>query len=197
MDEEYYVKSLKRLYDEADKSQRREDFQATNAIIKTYNELLPELKDEFSTNEVIQSIEKIDFRETHTGVAKENIREVQTVKMNALRMADALGVEVESFEKQASTEGMTVVHVNQSVQQSVDVSIEGVMQLVNNLPREDTEKEELREIVKQYREELNEGEPDISILRRLIDNAREYSKEVAVKLAMVGLQNGVDLLTSQ
>jgi len=194
MDDGYYVKSLKRLYDEADKSQRREDYQATNAIIRTHNELLPELKDKFSTNEVIQSIEEVNLRETYKGVAPENIREVQTVKMNALRMADALGVEVDNFEKQASNEGMTIVRVNQSVQQSVDVSIEGVMQLVNSLPREESDKEELRKIVEQYQEKLDKEEPNKSILRELIDRAREYSKDVAVRLTMVGLQKGVDLV---
>jgi hypothetical protein len=194
MDEKYYVKSLKRLYDEADKIQRRESFQGTNALIETHNELVPELKSEFSANQVIQSIETIDFRETYKGIAPENIREIQTVKMNALRMADALGVEVDNFEKQASAEGMTVVNVNQSVQQSVDVSVNSVMQLVNNLPRKDTEKEELREIVNQYKEELDSSEPDSSTLRKLIDDAREYSKDVAVRLTMLGLKNGFYLL---
>lgn len=68
MDEQYYVKSLKRLYDEADKSQRRGDYQAVNAIIKTHNELLPELKEEFLENDVIESIVEIEFRETYKGV---------------------------------------------------------------------------------------------------------------------------------
>lgn len=195
MDEQYYVKSLKRLYDEADKSQRREDYQAANAIIKTHNELLPELTEEFPNNGVIQSMEKIDFRKTHRGVAPENIREVQTVKMNALRMADSLGVEVNDFEKQVSEDGMTVIHVNQSVNQSVDASYEVVNQLVNNLPRDETEKEELREIVDQYKEETQSESPDSSVLRDLIDEAREYSKDVAVKLAIIGLNKGIDLLT--
>lgn len=195
MNDEYYLKSLKRLYDEADKIQQREDYQAVNAMLKTYNELLPELKEEFSDNEAIQSMGKVDFRETHMGIARENVREVQTVKMNALRMADSLGVEVEDFERQASAEGMTVIHVNQSVQQSIDVSIEGVMQIVNNLPRDEADKEELREIVEEYREELNNESPHKSELRDLIDRARDYSKDVAVKLAMVGLQKGIDLLT--
>lgn len=194
MDEQYYVKSLKRLYDEADKSQQRDDYQAANAIIKTHNDLLPELKENFPENEVIQSIEDVDFRETHKGVAPENIREVQTVKMNALRMADALGVEVNNFEKQVSAEGMTVIHVNQSVNQSVDVSIEGVMQIVNNLPRDEAEKEELREIVEQYHEEMQSENPDTSLMRELLDETKGYSKDVAVKLAIVGLNKGIDLL---
>jgi len=193
MDEEYYVKSLKRLYDESDKSQRREDYQAVNAIIRTHNKLLPELKEEFSDNAVIQSIEEVDFRETYKGVAKENLREVQTVKMNALRMADALGVEVNNFEKQASDEGMTIIHVNQSVQQSVDNSIEGVMQMINNLPRDEAETKELKEIIEQYRQEMQGENPDTSEMRDLIYQAREYSKDVAVKLAMVGLKKGIDL----
>lgn len=193
MDEEYYVKSLKRLYDESDKSQRREDYQAVNAIIKTHNKLLPELKEEFSNNAVIQSIEEVDFRETYKGVAKENPREVQTVKMNALRMADALGVEVNNFEKQASDEGMTIIHVNQSVQQSVDNSIEGVMQMINNLPRDEAETKELKEIIEQYQQEMQGENPDTSEMRDLIYQAREYSKDVAVKLAMVGLKKGIDL----
>jgi hypothetical protein len=195
MDEQYYLKSLKRLYDEGDKSQRREDVQAVNGIIKAHNELLPELKDRFPENEVIQSIEEVDFTETYKGVAPENIREVQTVKMNALRMADSLGVEVDNFEEQASNEGMTVIHVNQSVDQSVDVSINTVTQLVNNLPREETQKENLREIIEEYHSELQSENPDTSVLKELIDEARELSKDVAVKLAIVGLRKGIDILS--
>ena len=194
MDEQYYVKSLKRLYDEADKSQRREDYQAVNAIIKTHNDLLPELQNEFSDNNVIQSFEKIDIRETHKGVAPENIRELQAVKMNSLRMADSLGVEVNNFEKQASAEGMTVIHVNQSVDQSVDVSIDGVMQIVNNLPRDELQKEELRSIIEEFQHELRSDDPDPDEMNNLVGQARDYSKDVAVKLAMVGLQKGIDLL---
>jgi hypothetical protein len=195
MDEQYYLKSLKRLYDEGDKSQRREDVQAVNGIIKAHTELLPELKDRFPENEVIQSIEEVDFTETYKGVAPENIREVQTVKMNALRMADSLGVEVDNFEEQASNEGMTVIHVNQSVDQSVDVSINTVTQLVNNLPREETQKENLREIIEEYHSELQSENPDTSVLKELIDEARELSKDVAVKLAIVGLRKGIDILS--
>jgi len=193
MDEQYYVKSLKRLYDEADKSQRREDHQAVNAILRTHNELLPELQEEFPINDVIQSIEQVDFRETHRGTAHENIRELQTVKMNALRMADSLGVEVNNFEKQASAEGMTVIHLNQNVDQTVDVSVDSVMQIVNNLPRDEAQKEELRSIIEDYRDELRNEDPDPNKMNNLVNLAREYSKDVAVKLAMVGLKKGIDL----
>lgn len=193
MNEEYYVKSLKRIYDEADKIQQREDYQSVNGVLRTYNEVLPELKENFPDNDVIQSMDEAAFRKTHRGTAHENIKEMQKVKMNALRMADALGAQVEDFERRASSEGMNVIHVNQSVSQSVDVSIEGVMQIVNNLPRGDDDKEELREIVEEYREELNHDSPDGSHLLDLIADAREYSKDVAVKLAMVGLQRGIDL----
>lgn len=195
MIEEYYVKSLKRLYDEADKLQHREDHLSAPGVLETYNELLPELHEEFPDNEVIQSMDEESISTSLSGgVPVENIPKLQKVKMNALRMADALGVEVEDFERRASAEGMTVIHVNQSVQQSIDVSIEGVMQIVDNLPRDEAEKEELREIVEEYREELDNESPNNSELRDLIDRARDYSKDVAVKLAMVGLQKGIDLL---
>lgn len=193
MDEQYYVKSLKRLYDEADKSQRREDYQAVNAILSTHNELLPELQEEFPSNDVIQSIEEVDFRDTYRGTAHENIRELQTVKMNALRMADSLGVEVNNFEKQASSEGMTVIHVNQNVDQTVDVSIDGVMQIVNNLPRDESQKKELRSIIEEFQNELGSENPEPEEVNSLVNQAREYSKDVAVKLAMVALKKGIDL----
>lgn len=194
MDEQYYVKSLKRLYDEAEKSQQREDYQAINAIIKTHNQLLPEIKDQFPNNDVIQSIEEVDFQETYKGVSYKNIRELQTVKMRALQMADALGMEVENFEKQASKEGMTLIQVNQSVAQTVDASFTGVTQLINNLPRDEGDKEQLRELVKKFQEEVQSEQPDESTIRSLIDEAREYSKDVAVKLALAGLNKGIDLL---
>lgn len=195
MNEEYYVKSLKRLYDEADKIQQRENHISSPGVLETYNELLPELQQEFPDNEVIQSMEEVTVSTSlRGGVPVDNLPKMQKVKMNTLRMADALGVEVEDFERRASAEGMTVIHVTQSVEQSVDVSIEGVMQIVNNLPREETEKDELREIVELYQEEMQSESPDASKMRDLIDRAREYSKDVAVKLAMVGLQKGIDLL---
>lgn len=140
-------------------------------------------------------MDKVTISESLSGgIPTANVPKMQKAKMNALRMADALGVNVKDFERRVSAEGIPVIHVNQSVHQSVDISVEGVMQIVNNLPRDKTEKEEFREIVEAYREELNSGSPDKSELRRLIDDARNYSKDVAVKLAMIGLQKGIDLL---
>jgi len=136
------VKSLKRLYDEADKIQQREDYQSVRGILETYNELLPELKDKFVNNDVVQEMEKVDFHGYTSGrVPYDNIKKMEKVKLNTLQMADALGVEVEDFERRASADGMNVIHINQSVNQSVEVSIEGVMQIVNNLPRDETDKE--------------------------------------------------------
>lgn len=90
---------------------------------------------------------------------------------------------------------MTIVAVDntQNAQQSIsnEVTVESTLELVEHLSRRSEIKEELRNLIQQYQEEITQDEPDKSLLRRLIGNAKEKSPELAANLGMLALQQGL------
>ena len=71
-----------------------------------------------------------------------------------------------------------------------EVSVESIIELIDLDPQIQNNKEEVKETVRQFNEELESDEPDSGRLRQFISDAKGYSTSVAAKLAMLGLQAG-------
>jgi hypothetical protein len=76
----------------------------------------------------------------------------------------------------------------QEVSQSV--TIESVVELIKHDPQAQAHQEELREIAEEFNNELESDDRDEGVLRRYIEEAKQYSTSVAAKLSMLALQNG-------
>ena len=113
--------------------------------------------------------------------------------MKCGQLADALGYDLPES-KLESQGDVTVISMaaQQSNQQSVsqEVSIDQVIEMVNYTTLGQTQQEELKDVVREFKEELD-GDQDSGTLRQLLNKAEEYSTDVAAKLAMLALQNGI------
>jgi glycogen debranching enzyme len=74
---------------------------------------------------------------------------------------------------------------------SQEVSIENVIEMVNYTTLNQAKQEELREIIRDFEDELSAEEPDTSKLRDFIESAKGYSVDVSAKLAMLALSHGI------
>lgn len=195
MDEEYAIKTLKRIHDSA----VRADEDGAPAVVDQYNEAVELLQSEFPDNDVIQDIDKITaaVRTPKVPTDEETIREtiaLEKVKFKTEQIADALDLG-EGFERPTEEGEMQKIvieqHSSQSNQQEVsqEVNVESVMTLIDHDPQVQQDKEEVKELVRRFEKEL-EGDADPGTLRQFIADAKEYSTGVAAKMAMLALQHG-------
>ena len=206
-DQEFIFKQAKRIYDHCIESQENDNARAdANGIAEGYNDLLDRAQDEFTENEVIQSLDEVHPR--GRGRLQAGKREgVQKVKSRVSQLADALDIDLEDLED-SSTRG-ELRPINVSVGQTVDqsqqqnqqqaqtqyVDIDTIVEDVERQTMPPDEKEELKQIIREFEDELN-GERDESKLRQLLTRAEEYSVDVVAKLGILGLQYGVaDIVT--
>jgi hypothetical protein len=189
MDNEYLVKSTKRVYDECELSQSRGNGASVGkALITNFNELLEEHKEHYPNNSIIQSLDPVSTSGMH-GSAHPN--DVQEVKMNTLKLADCLNLDTNDFRNPPSSDSMNVINVsqNQSVDQTVTVDM--LVEQVNNLSLSSADKDELIDVVEEYQDEVRSEDTDESKLQRLYQESYDYSQDVAAKLAIFALERGV------
>jgi hypothetical protein len=192
MEDTYLAKTLKRIFDECQEAQNRGDsISVGETLAGEFNDLLVDFKDEYSENDRIQTIDPV----TMTGArGRCHPKDVQQVKQNCLKIADILGLDTDDFREPSTQDSFNTIHfeANQSVEQSV--SVQNIVEMVNMQMMPESDKEELREVIEEFDEELEQDDPDKSRLVGLLDTAREYRPDIALQLGALALQNGIDVL---
>lgn len=206
-DQEFIFKQAKRIYDDCTTSQEDGDPpQDADGIADAYNSLLHKAQDQFANNEVIQSLDEVHPKSTQPlDIGKG--KSIQKVKSRVSQLADALDIGLEDLEDSSTrgelrpinvSVGQTVDQAQRQNQQQVQTQYVDVDTIVEDVERQTMppdEKEELKQIIREFEDELN-GERDESKLHRLLTRAEEYSVDVVAKLGILGLQYGVtDIVT--
>lgn len=192
MDAETWIAQLGRLYKEVSTT---EGPTGANAYVDQFNRILSNLNEEFPENSFIQNTEPAR-RSTRMGHQADSIKEV---KMKCGQLADVLGYEIPESELEKAGD-ITVISLQSDQTQTADQtmtlenSIEQAMEMINYTTLNQPRKEELREIVRSFGEELDNN-ADPTVIRDLIKNAKDYSVDVSAKMAMIALSAGlVDVL---
>lgn len=195
MDKEEWIAQLGRLYKEVTST---EGGRGANAYAEQFNRILSKLKNEFPDNEFVQNTEEVNETGGHDLFGRSDA--IEEIKMKCGQLADVLGYELPESELEQAGD-ITVISLQsdqtQTAEQMVtqDVSIENVMEMINYTTLNQTKEEELREIVREFEDELSKDDPDSGRLREFIESAKSYSVDVSAKLAMLALSNGlVDVL---
>jgi hypothetical protein len=195
MDKEGWISQLSRLYKEAGTSNSGE---GADQYAEQFNQVLSNLQNEFPNEDFVQSTEEVSARGGHNPMKRADA--VQEVKMKCGQLADALGYDLPEDELEQSGD-ITVISMradqSQSAEQNVsqEVSIENVMEMINYTTLNQTQQDELRDVVSDFEDELSTEDPDPSRLRDFIQSAKGYSVDVSAKLAMLALSHGlVDVL---
>lgn len=192
-DKEYLVKSLKRIYDECEKLQERENPAGVGGVADKFNEILPQFKEAYPDDEIIQDMGEVSVNTRPQGM-KQWPSQLQAVKMNTLTLADRLDINTEQFEDASSAGPMNVIRLEQNQSVSQSVSVTTLVEQVNSMMMKESDKDELKKVIKDFEEETEKEDPDRGRLEQYLDTAREYRPEVALRLGMLALQKGIDVL---
>lgn len=211
-DKEFIFKQAKRIHDDCIESQENETIQHdADGLAEAYNDLLLKAQNEFSENGVISSLDEVHPEGKH-GMDMGKGKYVQKVKSRTSRLADALEIDLadlDDADSRGELQPITVT-VDQAIDQDMDqsqqqdqqqaqeqyVDVDTIIEDIDRVPMPPDEKEELKEIVREFEQEL-EDDRNPSNLRRLLDRAEEYSVDVVAKLGILGLQYGVtDLIVN-
>jgi hypothetical protein len=192
MEDTYLAKTLKRIFDECQEAQNREDAKnVAKTLIREFNDLLEDFKDEYPENNRIQTIDSVDMTGWKSAA---HPQDVQQVKQNCLKIADTLGLDTDDFREPSTKDSFNTIHfeANQNVEQSV--SVQNIIEMVNMQMMPESEKDQLKDLIEEFDEELEQDDPDKSRLVGLLDTAREYRPDIALQLGALALQNGIDVL---
>lgn len=204
MDANYWITELGRLYRRSTDAIQNEYDEAVEPLASEFNEALAELKDAFPDHEIISRIEPVEGRTEGTYgsrgkmsvtiPSRRRTEALHEIRSRCEKMANALGYELPDLASGSSSDQMVMVSVDSSQQNtqnvSQSVSVESIQQLVDLDPQVRGNREELKELVEQFDEELQAEDPDSSVLREFLTEAKQYSTSVAAKMAVRALQIG-------
>lgn len=124
--------------------------------------------------------------------------DLQEIKIGVTTIADAIGLDIDDFHRVAATETIPVIQITQQQVQrqsaSQSVTVEQLYDDVEDRMASKEEIEELRDLVEQLEAELDSEDPDQGKVRNLINSAKTFSSQLAMKMAMLALERGIDIL---
>lgn len=200
---DYLASSLKRLYDECNRIIDDGDpLSGGRTVLDRHNELLERVKEEYPDNEIIQQLDEVSMSGAVVPgkTTRPTMDDIQEVKFNVTSVADAIGLNEDDFRRASGTDTIPVIEINQvqnqSQQQSATqtVTIEQLYEHADGMMAPKDEKEELRELVGRFEKELESEDPDAVELRDVIDSAKAFSSQLAMKMAMMAFERGIDVL---
>jgi hypothetical protein len=199
MDKDYLITRLKRIFDQCLRAQKEENEQSVGkVIVNEFNTLLEDLQEAYPKNQIIQELDPVELSGagvTPNAPNKPHPQDIEQVRMNVYSIADSLGIEMEDFTKSAERTGdLTVVNVSQKQATQQEVTVENLTQQVNTMMISPDKKEELKEIIQKFEDQI-EDDPEPDVLNRLFSEAKSISQDVALKLAMKALERGIDIVS--
>ena len=133
--------------------------------------------------------------------ANEDLREI---KLRTEQIADLFDLDVAGFEQvDEATEMRPIViqqntDVNQETEVSQSVEYTQIIDQVDQAMLGAEDGEELKELIREFQNEIEDTNTDESRLRDLVGRAKQYGAgigtQVGAKLTMAGLQAGYDLI---
>ena len=204
-----WISQLGTLYRESAEAAREEQETAIGPLVRHFNKTLNRLKREYPNNETITSIKEINATKVtqkfigsaYGGIEAElppsilpRLEAAHEIKLNCSIMANALGYDLPDLEngRIGDNVAMFTVETNQIAQQSMNqsVTVDTVMEMVNNIDCSPNDREELKSVVETFVEELSKEEPDPSKLEQLLERGKSISTNVAAGMLGVAAQEG-------
>lgn len=202
----YLLRSLKRIHDECERALQEENFEVNQSLAERFNDILADFKNEYPDEERIHNISEASgiVISGARGAIKNKgkaIDEIQDIKLKTLKIADALNLNTGDFQELSQSDEFAVINVNQEQAQEQEqtqvqrVTVEQIIEDVEGMMISPDEKEELKELVREYEEELESEDPDPSRLRAITTKVKDYSDDLTRKLIMLATEQGFNILT--
>lgn len=199
----YLASSLKHLYDECNRIiEDGNPRSGGKTVLDRHNELLEKVKGKHPDNKIIQQLDEVSMSGAVVPgkATRPTMDDIQEVKFNVTSIADAIGLDEDDFRRVNGSDTFSLIEINQvqsqSQQQSATqtVTIEQLYEQADEMMAPQGEKAELRELVGKFEQELESENPDAVELRDVIDSAKSFSSQLAMKMAMMAFERGIDIL---
>jgi hypothetical protein len=203
----YLVSSLKRVHDQAAESLRSEGISSSETIAERFNQVLDDFQEAYPDKDRLAEIEPVEGTKAsmrRPGTNETSSEDLREIKLRTEQIADLFELDVADFEEVDDTSEMrpiileqnTTVSQETAVSQSVDFT--DLTARVDQAMMGDDDAEELKSLIQEFKDELEDEETDGSQLRELASQAKQYGMgvgtQVAAKLTMAGLEAGYDLI---
>lgn len=203
----YLVRSLKRVHDQAAETLEITEPTSSETIAERFNQVLEDFQTEYPDNDRLDSLGSVEGtrasiqRMRSVEAANEDLRQI---KLRTEQIADLFELDVADFEQvDGSTEVRPIVieqntEVSQETEVSQSVDYNQLIDQVDHAMLNDEEIQELKNLIQEFQNEVENNDTDESRLRDLASRAKEYGAgigtAVGVKLTMAGLQAGYNLI---
>jgi hypothetical protein len=203
----YLVRSLKRVHDQAAETLEIKEPTSSETIAERFNDLLSDFQgnhpDEARLHE-IEPVEGVAASITSPHSVEPANESLRKIKLRTEQIADIFELDVGDFAEVDDGHKMRPIQIEQNteVSQETDVSqtIEytQLIDQVENAMVSDSDEEELKQLIRNFQDELEAGDTDESRLREIVGYAKEIGSGVGVqigaKLTMLGLKEGYNLI---
>lgn len=190
MEEKKWIAQLGRLYKEVSDT---EDGEGAKEYAEQFNRTLSNLQESFPEEDFVQNTTPVDKDVVYTGDKIDLNKEIQ---LKCGQLADVLGYDLPESDLQ-DAENINIISLKNSQAQKADQtthqenSIEIALEMVNYTTLNQKNREELKEIIHEFENELHKDNPDSTALQDLLKSAKTYSVDVSAKLAMMALGEGI------
>jgi hypothetical protein len=203
----YLVRSLKRVHDQAAETLEVKEPTSSETIAERFNQVLEEFLSEHPDDERLNQIDPVEGTRAsirRVGTVESANEDLREIKLRTEQIADIFELDVADFEEvDEVTEMRPIViqqetEVSQQTEVSQSVNYTQLIDQVDGAMLGDDDAEELKELIRQFQDEVESDDTDESHLRTLVSRAKQYGAgigtQVGAKLTMAGLQAGYDLI---
>lgn len=207
MVDSYLVRSLKRVHDQAAETLEVTEPTSSESIAERFNQVLEEFQSEYPDNERLGAIEPVEGTRAsirRLGTVESANEDLRKIKLRTEQIADIFELDVADFEQlDETTEIRPIVieqhtEVSQETEVSQSVEYTQIIEQVDQAMLSAEDAETLKDIIREFEDEIEKEDTDESRLRDLAGRAKQFGAgigiQVAAKLTMAGLQAGYDLI---
>jgi len=186
---DFLNRKIKRLYDEINYAQQRGDYSAAEGFLPWLGQILYFARLEYSENKFLN-----DLTVPPPGYFDNPLSasaNLTTIKLQLLNIMDLLGIDFETI-KRVESFVPTVFNISQS-QNSMQVnsqSVENIISLANNLSVSPQEREEILQLLDEYKKETESKTTNEGKVKSILSKAFKISKEIGVPLFTHAVQSG-------
>jgi serine phosphatase RsbU (regulator of sigma subunit) len=198
---------LKRVHDKAAETLEVKEPTSSETIAERFNQVLEDFQAEYAKNERLAQIEPVEGTKasirrigTHES-ANEDLREI---KLRTEQIADIFELDVADFEQVDEVTEMRPIVIRQNTEVSQETEVNQSVEYTQIIDQVDQamlgpeDAEDLKELIREFQNEVESDDTDESRLRNLAGRAKQFGAgigtQVGAKLTMAGLQAGYDLI---
>jgi hypothetical protein len=207
MVDSYLVRSLKRVHDQAAETLEVKEPTSSETIAERFNQVLDDFQSEYPDNErlnEIDTVEGIKASMRRAGTLESANEDLREIKLRTEQIADIFDLDVADFEEVDGVSEMRPIVIEQNTQVSQETEVSQSIeftQLIDQVDRamlDPEDAEGLKDVIREFEEEVESEETDESRLRDLASRAKSFGAgigtQVGMKLTMAGLEAGYDLI---